>query len=956
MRMRALILIIIFLLSNTTVILSQNNIENEATKETDPLYIDIPDNIYVNMPVDVTVYINDEITKNQANYVLIDAGNPYAYTTGSDVVVSSAAGAFKGAMNYEGKDVIQFGFTPQDRSGGNSLLMVSFVYAEVIPGNQFPDTTSPDSKYYGYLSSSEYNSIICDDETTGCIVVYKIISQVKRSFVIGSSIKSATPPARVNFKQDYTNPDAFAAWYSYAEEKETPYISYEGTFTYTETYTIKLEVQDFYVDLSEMLENYESYRGMQATPIGSLGGITGQNAVEFLYYTPQREEYEYDYMSIQYYLYADLYPKNSGILEVEATRYVRLPAGQGDAELDQFLSEVKSTISSFMVTPNEEFEPAYPLTHTYYLYDRDEIEEEPEELYVYGSVTDAFANPLPYCKLRVMADGKTIEGLTEEDGTFQISLEGIEPDTNGIAAMLSVGFQYERDATTYFDLKFRHHGDTYKTPVAAKKFTINKDENPEVRFNIDADPNDATWITNMNSAEDMKHMGVIYYHMHEAVDFYLRVLDLTLDYKLPVTVWVGNTNGKTLYSPGDSEILIAASDASISDTDRPKNREYHEFSHHVMYDIYGAWPDGNKLTGNKNHNGFLNPSTADSFIEGFAEFMAMVISDELSQKDPYIYAGFGSLEKNYRPWDGMGRHEEFAIASLLWDLYDNDNEPGDALYYSLETIWEILKVNRTDFYEYYKAFKQAKPLDAEKIDELFALHGFFADTRKGNGKHDWGEPWEYTNTATNEYRFIDLSDNVTTLSYVDGMMIGPARDYNRTNRSCAARLTDSFVYVSDDAIDYYTIRVTDASDGQEDYEYTVLRADDKIYLQPLPSNINANIHIEPHSTAYTASSPYEIENQQLINLIYSADGEGYIEEHDFQLRATGISESYSYDSFDDSDPSHQYEGDLGGQINVILDDSVDDLTSGNVKQDTPGFGFVILLISVVILIELKRKK
>ena len=941
------------------IVSSQDWDEYDVTKKSDPLFLDIPDEIYINNPVEATVYINDEITQKQANYVIIETSNCYPYSIGSDEVVSTSSGMFTGAMRYNGQKTIRFGFRPIDRSGSISQMSVFFVQAEIIPGSEFPDTYSDDSEYHDYNCHREYNSLLCSDTVNGCIVCYKYVSGVRRSFVVGSSVAEATPPSRVDFTQDETHADAFAAWYSYAEEKETPYIGSEGTFTYTETYSIKLEVENFYLDLSEMTESFESSRGKEATSIGSLGGITGDNAIEILYYTPQREGYEYDYVSIQYYLYADMYPKNSGILIVEASRYVRLPAGQGDAELEQCVSEIKSAISSFMLTSNEQFEPSYPLIHKYSLYDRDEIveePEEPEELYVYGSVTDAFANPLPFCILRVMTDGKTFEGITEEDGTFEIPLVGIEPDANGLAATLAVGFVYERDGTNYFDLKYRYQGDNYKTPVAAKRFTIDKDENPEVRFNIDADSNDASWITNMNSAEDMKHMGVIYYHMHEAVDFYLRVLDLTLDYKLPVTVWVGNRNGKTLYSPDNSEILIAASDASISDSDRPKNREYHEFSHHVMYDIYGSWPEGDKLPGNKNHNGFLNPSTADSFMEGFAEFMALVISDELSQDNSHIYAGFGSMEKNYRPWDGMGKDEEFAVASLLWDLYDNDNEPGDSLYYSIETIWEILKIKRADFYEYYKAFKQAKPLDGDKIDELFALHGFFADTRQGNGKHDPGEPWEYTNKATGAYRFIDLSENVTTLSYKEGLVIGPARDYNRTNRSCAARLTDSFVYISDDAVDYYTISVSDASDGQEDYDYTVLRADNKIYLQPLPSNINANIHIEPYSTAYTANAPFETTNQQLLSLLSTADGAGFLDEHDFQLQNTGVSESYQYDSFDDAHPSHQYEGDLGEQITVILDDSADDLTSGHEKQDTPGFGFIILLLSIVLLVEIKRRK
>jgi hypothetical protein len=195
---------------------------------------------------------------------------------------------------------------------------------------------------------------------------------------------------------------------------------------------------------------------------------------------------------------------------------------------------------------------------------------------------------------------------------------------------------------------------------------------------------------------------------------------------------------------------------------------------------------------------------------------------------------------------------------------------------------------------------------------------------------------------------------VTTLSYVDGLEIGPARNYQSTNRSCAKIVTDSFLYIADDAVDYYKINITDASDGQQDYEYTVLRADDKIYLQPLPSNINANIHIEPYSTAYNTNNPFEITNHQLLSQLSTAEGTGFIDQHDFQLQSSGVSESYVFSSFDDTEPSHQYEGNLGEQINVVLDDSSD--VNNNIKKETPGFNIILLLISMIVFVGYKSKK
>ena len=951
MKSTTILLFISLLLLTTINVAAQNWVESEAQTKNDALYIELPENIYQYIPVDVTVHIKDQITQQQANYIILDVANSHPYATTSGDVSIASSGNFREAMKYNGEETIHFGFRPIDQVG-MSYVTVSFVYAEILPGNEYIDTSDETSEYYGFTDCNrETNSLLCGEGNEECTVCYKYISQVQRYYMIGSSESTATPPSGFDFTRDETN--ANAAHFSYSEETETP-SSGGSTFTYTQYYNINVEIESFWEDLETMTDSFESFRQSEATPIGSLGGLTAQKAIEFVDYEPQREGYDYDYVDIDYYLYADMSPKNSGILKVEASRYVRLPAGSGDAELEEVKTDVKNVVSSFILTSGSVSEPTDDLSHNFYLYDRDEIEEEPEEQYAWGSVTDAFANPLPYCNLRILVDGKILEGKTDKDGSFQIPLVGIEPGEDGLQATLAVDFEYERDGTMYFNLRFRDYGDSYKKVIAGKKFMITKDENPEIRFNIDADPNYATWTTNLNTVSDIRHMGVIYYHMHEAVDFYLRVLDLSLDHKLPVTVWVGNTEGDTLYSQVNSDILIADSDASLSDTDRPKNREYHEFSHHVMYDIYGAWPEGDNLPGNINHNGFLNPSTADSFVEGFAEFMALVISDELSQDDSDIYGGFGSLEKNYQPWDGIGRLEEFAVASLLWDLYDNDNEDGDSLYYSIETLWEILKVKRDDFYEYYLALKEAKPKDADKIDELFVLHGFFADTRKGNGEYDWGEPWVYTNEATGEYRFIDLSDNVTRLAYEDGLVIGPARDYTRTNRTCAFRLPDSYISVPGDQVDFYTVQVTDASDGMDDYSYTVLRADDKIYLQPLPSNVDAKITVEPYSTAYSSAEPYEINNQQLIAKVFAADNAGYIDEHDFNLQSTGESEKYVFESFNSIAPSHQYEGDLGTEISVSFNDIQGDLDQSP-QKNTPGFQFLILLLSLFFFVLINKK-
>jgi|GEM_PF-5997698 hypothetical protein len=83
------------------------------------------------------------------------------------------------------------------------------------------------------------------------------------------------------------------------------------------------------------------------------------------------------------------------------------------------------------------------------------------------------------------------------------------------------------------------------------------------------------------------------------------------------------------------------------DTEGPKIPfiVYHEFSHYAMHTLYGkAFED--VAEGETNHAGYANPTTGDSYQEGFAAFMAVV------------------------------------IASILWDLIDGDGFVDEDEYYT----------------------------------------------------------------------------------------------------------------------------------------------------------------------------------------------------------------------------------------------------------------------------------
>lgn len=106
----------------------------------------------------------------------------------------------------------------------------------------------------------------------------------------------------------------------------------------------------------------------------------------------------------------------------------------------------------------------------------------------------------------------------------------------------------------------------------------------------------------------------------------------------------------------------------------------HEFGHHLMADVYdNHFP---RHVDNVNHGGFANPSSTDSWTEGFATFFAAWTQrDFLAFTFPNLVYFTGrdsagkvnhwhvNLEENKLAWSrGLG--EEFAVAALLWDLID----------------------------------------------------------------------------------------------------------------------------------------------------------------------------------------------------------------------------------------------------------------------------------------------
>lgn len=254
--------------------------------------------------------------------------------------------------------------------------------------------------------------------------------------------------------------------------------------------------------------------------------------------------------------------------------------------------------------------------------------------------------------------------------------------------------------------------------------------------------------------------ALIYYHLHQAVRVY-RALGVAIG---PPAVQVfAYSDRPTAAGAAGLDINEAVSDWNAGNA--PKNREWHELSHYVMWLGYGGrFPPGHyeapgsdgDINGNHipdrdtNHGGYLANalSSSDAYTEGFAEFMAMVIADQMDalgepyMQDlvgPYIYtvsggntrpqllnmeinqpqsllrylsqrtrtAFYNDLESQRSvPYGGRRiwrilADEELCVASLLWDLYDPVNEAErDGVQLAPQELWGLLTRTYT-FPAYY---------------------------------------------------------------------------------------------------------------------------------------------------------------------------------------------------------------------------------------------------------------
>jgi ribosomal protein L40E len=311
------------------------------------------------------------------------------------------------------------------------------------------------------------------------------------------------------------------------------------------------------------------------------------------------------------------------------------------------------------------------------------------------------------------------------------------------------------------------------------------------------------------------------------------------------------------YSPADNTIHLVEHDSKRDDNSR--YTILHEFGH--AFDSLSLGNGSFRAAlgyapGDVNHGGILNGSTSDSYLEGFATFYAGLVQKYSGYKNPGKLDGIKLDDPHaYIAWWDNGKHEEYAIASLLYYAHD--------LIGDLQSYWTVLKPDRLNFAEYYAAIRAALSAeDAQKLDDYAYTEGLFTQPF-GNGQCDKGEAYMDANGNQSydagEWYFdtmyqVDASGKIdpwTPLSEVDRstIVIGSVAGAGQTRQSLI-RPADQYLSLTGAVPEYLLVDLTTAQGTMR-----MLRAVDGdrilLGLPDLPTEGTVTVSVPGGGVVYT---------------------------------------------------------------------------------------------------------
>jgi len=511
-------------------------------------------------------------------------------------------------------------------------------------------------------------------------------------------------------------------------------------------------------------------------------------------------------------------------------------------------------------------------------------ETKEDEITFTGRIVDFAGRPMKHMEVAIEVADKTLLSFTDENGAYSIATEELDelPPSYRILTTL----RYKKDGNERFAIAFNGGSQGNFFVIAAKWVNVSGKQDLHCEYVLSsAHPTDG--FTAIVRNEFLDTLTTSYHFMTQAVEFYEQELKLYDNYTIPPVIvnCYDDTQGGTLYYPGQW-IYITRTNMPTSSPDAPHNREWHEYNHHVMYSIYGKWPQGLKDGLDINHGGYINDSTADSYVEGFAEFMSLVIADYYDLGSGGIYAPVANMDLYYKPWEYKGQAEELSVAAILWKLYQGIF--AEEISSTLPKIWDVLRSYSGDFGEVYDKLIAAFPGSTGTIDSLFLSHGFFLSSVKGNGQYDQLEAyWDKNKSRAYDEgeSFVDLpiQDGKISVRYEQGLKVGYAADAGRPERrSPLAPLGHAIK--TNNAVPIYTVQYDFPSHPTFNYSLTTSNHQGVITVVVPPSDYPAVITVKPLGVSH--SNTLSFTSEEFYTKYDQSIAKGSFVEHDF-----GVSQS-----------------------------------------------------------------
>ena len=172
----------------------------------------------------------------------------------------------------------------------------------------------------------------------------------------------------------------------------------------------------------------------------------------------------------------------------------------------------------------------------------------------------------------------------------------------------------------------------------------------------------------------------------------------------------------TSFFDGDDSIYLLGDESSDSD-EFDTNVIIHEWSHYFEKNfsradsIGGSHGDGDRL------------DIRVAFSEGFGNAWSAIVTDNPIYTDTSNGGGwFMNIEKDTTI--DAGWWSESSIQKILYDLYDEKNEPYDNVSFGLKPIYDVLTTTQkntkafTSIFPFITSLKRKNPLFSSQIDEL----------------------------------------------------------------------------------------------------------------------------------------------------------------------------------------------------------------------------------------------